>query len=247
MLNSSLGKKYLMAISGAGLLLFVTGHMVGNLQVFLGPKVLNHYAHFLQSLGELLWIIRFGLLALILVHIWAAISLAVENKAARPTDYSHGKPAFAASVASRWMMPAGLLVAAFVVYHLLHFTVRVESVNGTEILFSELKTEEGYPDVYAMVIAGFGVWYVSLFYVLAVGGLCFHLSHGASAMFQSLGLRNHAWWPVIRKGAAVWSVALFLGYVAIPGSVLLGYGKGYLDEIKQASPEVSAKLNNQAH
>lgn len=238
MLNSSVGKKYLMAVSGAGLFLFVTGHMIGNLQLFLGPEALNRYAHFLQSLGELLWIIRFGLLGLLLLHIWSALSLAVENKAARPVDYSHGKPAFAASTASRTMMLAGIAIAGFIVYHLLHFTVRVESVNGTEILFRELRTAEGHPDVYGMVVAGFSVWYVAVIYWVAVGALCLHLSHGAAAMFQSLGLRNHAWWPLLSKGALVWSVALFLGYAAVPGAVLLGLGKGYLHEIQTAPQEI---------
>lgn len=229
-LNSTVGKKYLMAASGAGLFLFVTGHMIGNLQVFLGPEALNRYAHFLQNLGELLWGVRLGLLGLIGIHIWTAISLSLENKAARPVDYSHGKTPVAASLASRTMLGGGMIVALFIVYHLLHFTVRVEGVNGTEIAFAALKTPEGHPDVYAIVVAGFRVWYVSAFYVLAVGCLCLHLSHGASAMFQSLGLRSHAWWPVLSKGTLIWSVILFLGYAAIPGAVLLGLGKTHLQE-----------------
>jgi succinate dehydrogenase / fumarate reductase cytochrome b subunit len=245
MLKSTVGKKYLMAASGAGLFLFVTGHMVGNLQLFLGPEVLNRYAHFLQSLGEILWVIRLGLLGLILVHIWAAISLTLENRMARPLDYGHGQPPFAASLASRTMLIGGVVIALFVIYHLLHFTVRVETVNGTTIAFRDLKTAEGHPDVYGMVLAGFRVWYVSLFYILAVGFLCLHLSHGASAMFQSLGLRNHAWWPVISKVALVWSVVLFLGYAVIPGSVLLGYGQDYLDKLQGADP-TAALLNEEA-
>jgi succinate dehydrogenase / fumarate reductase cytochrome b subunit len=241
MINSTVGKKYLMAASGAGLFLFVTGHMVGNLQVFLGPEPLNRYAHFLQSLGELLWAVRLGLLALIGIHIWTAISLSLENKSARPVEYSHGKTPVAASLASRTMLGGGMIVALFVVYHLLHFTVRVEGVNGTEIAFAGLKTPEGYPDVYAMVVAGFRVWYVSVFYVLAVGFLCLHLSHGAAAMFQSLGLRSHAWWPVISQVAVIWSVVLFLGYSAIPGAILLGLGKSHLEEAHGIVTELQAR------
>ncbi len=243
MINSTVGKKYLMAASGAGLFLFVTGHMIGNLQVFLGPETLNRYAHFLQGLGELLWGVRLGLLALIGIHIWTALSLSLENKAARPLDYSHGKAPVAASLASRTMMRGGLIVALFVVYHLLHFTVRVEWINGTEIPFADLKTPEGHPDVYAVVVAGFRVWYVSVFYVVAVGFLCLHLSHGAAAMFQSLGLRSHAWWPVISKGALIWSVVLFLGYAAIPGAILLGLGKTHLQHVHgiAVGPQASSK------
>jgi succinate dehydrogenase / fumarate reductase cytochrome b subunit len=247
MLNSTVGKKFLMAVSGAGLFLFATGHMIGNLQLFLGPEALNRYAHFLQSLGELLWVIRLGLLGLIGLHIGSALSLTLENKAARPVDYSHGQTPFAASLASRTMLGGGVVVALFVVYHLLHFTVRVETVNGTEILFRQLQTPEGHPDVFAMVVAGFQVWYVSLFYVVAVGCLCLHLSHGASAMFQSLGLRSHAWWPVIHKGAMIWSAVLFLGYAAVPGSVLLGYGRGYLESVQQGQTAATAVMTQEAH
>jgi succinate dehydrogenase / fumarate reductase cytochrome b subunit len=146
------------------------------------------------------------------------------------------------------MLGGGVLVALFVVYHLLHFTVRLEGINGTEIQFSQLKTADGHPDVYAMVVAGFRVWYVSLFYMLAVGSLCLHLSHGASAMFQSLGLRNHAWWPAISKGAKIWSVVLFLGYAAIPGAVLLGLGKAHLEAAKQtAQATVQTTSSPEAH
>jgi len=247
MLNSTVGKKYLMAVSGAGLFLFVTGHMIGNLQLFLGPEALNRYAHFLQSLGEILWVIRLGLLALIAVHIWSALALTLENKAARPVEYSHGSPPFAASLASRTMLIGGIIVALFVVYHLLHYTVCVTAVNFTGIDFAHLTDPEtGHHDVYAMVLYGFKVWYVSLFYLLAVGFLCLHLSHGASAMFQSLGLRNHAWWPVISKGAVIWSVALFLGYAAVPGAILLGYGKGYLEQIQHEQPAATQTLSQEA-
>ena len=222
MLNSTVGKKYLMAVSGAGLFLFVTGHMLGNLQLFLGAEALNRYAHFLQSLGDILWFIRLGLLALICIHIWSALSLTLENRAARPIEYSNGQPPFAASLASRTMLGGGVLVALFVVYHILHYTACVTALNFTGVDFAHLTDPEtGYHDVYAMVIYGFGLWYVSLFYVIAVGCLSLHLSHGASAMFQSLGLRNHAWWPVISKGAVIWSAVLFLGYAAVPGSILL--------------------------
>jgi len=247
MLNSTVGKKYLMALSGAGLFLFVTGHMIGNLQLFLGPDALNRYAHFLQSLGEILWVIRLGLLGLIVLHIVSALMLTLENKAARPDDYSHGSAPFAASLASRTMLVGGIVVALFVVYHLLHYTACVRAVNFTGIDFAHLTDPEtGHHDVFAMVIYGFSVWYVSLFYIIAVGFLCLHLSHGAAAMFQSLGLRNHAWWPVISKGALIWSVILFLGYAVVPGSVLLGFGKGYIANI-QSEAATTPTAQEEAH
>lgn len=248
MFNSTVGKKFVMAASGAGLFLFASGHMIGNLQVFLGAEALNRYAHFLQSLGELLWVIRFGLLGLIGLHIWSALSLSLANKAARPVDYSHGKPPVAASLASRTMLGGGILVAVFIVYHILHYTVCATAVNFAGVDFAHLTDPEtGHHDVYAMVIYGFRVWYVSVFYIIAVGFLCLHLSHGVSAMFQSLGLRNHAWWPVISKGTMVWSVVLFLGYAVVPGSILLGYGKNHLEPSENGDAPTTEASSKEAH
>src|ERR1041384_6440844 len=90
--KSSLGKKYIMALTGAGLFIFVVGHMLGNLQIFIGSEALNRYGAFLQGLGELLWGARIGLIVLVLLHIWAAVKLSAENKAARPIGYGNYKP-----------------------------------------------------------------------------------------------------------------------------------------------------------
>src|SRR5215475_6211412 len=120
--NSSLGKKYIMAVSGCVLFLFVIGHLAGNLQVFLGPEAINRYGHFLQSNTELLWPVRIILLTFIVLHIWAAASLSTENKAARPIAYGAYKPV-GSSYASRTMLMSGLVVLAFIIYHLLHYTV----------------------------------------------------------------------------------------------------------------------------
>ncbi len=127
---SSLGKKYLMAGTGAAMFLFVIGHMVGNLQVFLGPEAINRYGHFLQSNVELLWPVRIALLAIIFIHIWSAVRLTAENRAARPQAYIKWEPT-AASYASRTMFMSGVIVAIFIVYHILHYTVMVKSINLT--------------------------------------------------------------------------------------------------------------------
>jgi len=234
--GSTLGKKYIMAATGLGMVFFVTGHMIGNLQVFLGPEALNRYAHFLQSLGELLWVVRLGLLGLIGLHVWSALALSVENKAARPVEYGHGKAPYGSSLASRTMLAGGGVIALFVVFHILHYTACVKAVNFTGIDFAHLTDPKtGHHDVFAMVVYGFNVWYVSLFYIIAVGFLALHLSHGISAMFQSLGLRSHAWWPVISQGAKIWAVVLFLGYAVVPGGVMAGVGKCYINGIKEAA------------
>jgi succinate dehydrogenase / fumarate reductase cytochrome b subunit len=239
LLGSTLGKKYIMALTGLGMVFFVTGHMIGNLQLFLGPEALNRYAAFLQGLGELLWVIRLSLLGMIGLHIWAALSLSVENRAARPVEYGHGKAPFGSSLASRTMLAGGGIIALFVVFHILHYTACVKAVNFTGIDFAHLdftmKDGRVVHDVYAMVIYGFSVWHVSLFYIIAVGFLSLHLSHGISSMFQSIGLRTHAWWPAISNGAKIWAVVLFLGYIVVPAGVMAGFGKSHLDGVKLAS------------
>jgi succinate dehydrogenase cytochrome b subunit len=226
--TSSVGKKFIMAITGLALFFFVFGHMAGNLQVFLGPESLNRYGAFLQGLGDLLWLVRIGLLATVLLHIWSAIQLTVENRAARPQPYAQ-QELVAASYASRTMIWSGFIIAAFVIYHLLHFTVGVKATNLTGTDFTTLKDAQGRHDVYAMMVLGFRNPVVSVFYIIAMTLLCLHLSHGVSAMFQSLGWKSPAYAPIIDRGAQAISWIIYLGYISIPISVLVGgLGKSYL-------------------
>lgn len=209
-----------MALSGAILFLFVIGHLLGNLQVFGAPELINTYAHFLKSKPGLLWGARIGLLLCAGLHIVAAVSLSIENKAARPEDYARPL-AYGSSLASRTMIFSGLVIVAFLLYHLAHFTVLLPGVNGIGD-FRKLTTvlrDERVPDVYAMMILGFQVGWVSLLYLLAQGLLFLHLAHGLGAMFQSLGLRNHVWWPRITRFAQVASLAIFFGYASIPVAI----------------------------
>ncbi len=223
--KSSLGKKYIMAISGGALCLFVVGHLVGNLQIFLGPKALNRYGAFLQSNKEILWPARVGLLLMVALHIWAAAKLSAENKTARPIRYADHPMPVAASYASRTMLMSGLIVAAFVFYHLLHFTVQVRGLNFTGKDFLALHDAEGQHDVFRMMVAGFSQPVVSGFYILGMGLLCLHLSHGLSATFQSIGLKNETCGPRIDRFARGAAWLIFLGYISIPVAVLLGYVK----------------------
>ena len=228
--TSSLGKKYVMAITGMALFLFVVLHLLGNLQIFLGPDVLNRYGAFLQGNTELLWPARIILLVLILLHIWSAIKLSQENEAARPQPYAHYE-IVAASYASRTMLMSGLIILVFIIYHLLHFTVMYRPINLTHRDFAQLQDAQGRHDVFAMMVLGFRNPVVSLFYVIGMGLLFLHLSHGMSAMFQSLGWKSPAYGPVIDRFARVGSWLIFLGYISIPVSILFGYGNGYLQEV----------------
>lgn len=222
--HSTLGKKYVMAVSGFALLVFVIGHMVGNLQIFLGPEQINAYASFLQSNPELLWFARLGLLVMVGLHIYSAMKLSVENRAARPVPYGKYEP-LAATWASRTMLMSGLIVLAFIVYHLLHYTVQVRAINLTGQDFVPLHDAKGRHDVYRMMVIGFSSIWVSGFYLLGVGLLCLHLSHGASSMFQSLGWKSEPLGGWIDRLARAGAVVLFLGYSSIPVAVLFGFLK----------------------
>ena len=214
LVTSSLGKKFLVAITGVGLFLFVIGHLVGNLQIFLGPESINRYGHFLQTTPEILWPARIGLLAFVIIHIWTSIALTLENRAARATPYEV-KEVVAASLASRTMIWSGLIILAFVLFHLAHYTLLIVHPE-----FRDLHDANGWHDIYQMMILGFSNGWVSGFYVLAIGLLCIHLSHGVGAMFQTLGLKNEAYALIIDRCAVVIAVVIFLGYISIPLAVL---------------------------
>jgi succinate dehydrogenase / fumarate reductase cytochrome b subunit len=214
LVTSSLGKKFLVAVTGAGLFLFVIGHLVGNLQIFLGPESINRYGHFLQTTPEILWPARIGLLAFVIIHIWMSIALTLENRAARATPYEV-KEVVAASLASRTMIWSGLIILAFVLFHLAHYTLLIVHPE-----FRDLHDANGWHDIYQMMILGFSNGWVSGFYVLAIGLLCIHLSHGVGAMFQTLGLKNEAYRLIIDRCALVVAVVIFLGYISIPLAVL---------------------------
>jgi succinate dehydrogenase / fumarate reductase cytochrome b subunit len=218
--HSSIGKKMIVAVTGVILILFVVGHLLGNLQIFLGPEWINGYSEHLRALGALLWMVRILLLVTVVVHIYVTIQLAIENRRARPTSYK-GKNHVKATFASRHMTMSGLIVLAFIVYHLAHFTVRV-----TDRRFALLKADPlNHYDVYSMMVYGFQNIYVSAFYLLGLFLLALHLSHGSSSFFQSLGLNNKRLTPRLAFVGRVFAWALFVGYTSIPVAILLGFIK----------------------
>lgn len=222
--KSTLGKKYIMAVTGFFLFAFVVGHLVGNLQIFGGPEMINRYGHFLQSNLELVWPVRFILIAFVVLHIWSAITLSLENNAARPVNYAVYVP-FGSTYASRTMLVGGIIVFVFIVYHLLHYTAEVQYINLTGQSFVTFTDPEHRHDIFKMMVVGFSNIWVSLFYIIGIGLLSLHLSHGASSMFQSLGWRNEAYRSFLEKAARIVAVLIFLGYISIPVAILLGYGK----------------------
>lgn len=217
--RSALGKKYVMAISGIVLFGWVFAHMVGNLKFFLGPQALNEYAEWLKAMGHPLlphmaglWASRILLLVLVVLHIVAATQLTLMNRAARPVKYSKVERV-EADYASRTMRWGGVIIALFVVYHLLHLTtgdVHADFIAG---------------DVYHNVVVAFSRPLVALVYIVAVTALGFHLYHGLWSMFQSLGWNHPRFNSWRRVFATVFSIVIWAGFLTVPVAILLGYGR----------------------
>ncbi|MEO6569223.1 MAG: succinate dehydrogenase cytochrome b subunit [Opitutaceae bacterium] len=220
--QSSIGKKWVVALTGLVLIGYVIGHLVGNLQIFGSPEKINSYASFLHSLGALLWVVRVGLLVCFVLHIVTTIKLVVENRAARPERYVR-KATVQARLAARTMALSGLLVLSFVVYHLLHFTVRSTDARFRPIADGGLL--RGEFDVHTMVILSFQHPLVSGVYLLSVFLLCLHLSHGFSSLLQTFGLNSKGLMAAITRWGTVLAWVIFAGYASIPVAVLAGFLK----------------------
>jgi succinate dehydrogenase / fumarate reductase cytochrome b subunit len=218
--HSSVGRKMIVAVTGVILILFVIGHLLGNLQIFLGPEWINAYSQHLRDLGPLLWMIRLFLLTAVLLHIYFTILLAIENRRARPERYIE-RNYVKASWASRHMVVSGLVVLAFIIFHLLHFTARKFNPQFPLLKLDPLNRY----DVYSMMVYGFQNVYVSIFYILGLFLLTLHLTHGSSSIFQSLGFNNQRLTPKLAVGGRIFAWLLFIGYTSIPVAVLLGFVK----------------------
>ncbi|MBL4576375.1 MAG: succinate dehydrogenase cytochrome b subunit [Opitutaceae bacterium] len=241
LLKTSIGKKIIMALTGAVLIGFIIGHLVGNLQIFSDPEKINAYAHFLQGLGPALWLIRLFLLLCVGLHIWMAVLLWCENKKARSQSYT-ASHTIQASYASRTMKYSGFIVLAFILYHLAHFTVKATNPEYNEMMWT-LADGTVVPDVHLMMVAGFSSLTVSLFYLISVGLLSFHLSHGFQSMFQSVGLRTETWGRALKVISIVLSLAYFAGNAVIPLSVLTGKVSRPDSSIEAVAESVSSHLN----
>jgi len=214
--RSALGKKAVMAVTGVFLFGWIFAHMLGNLKLFLGPEHLNEYAKWLRVMGApamphstLLWVVRALMAIAIWLHIQAATQLTLMNRAARPVAYNR-RDYVVASYASRTMRWGGVIILLFIIYHLLHLTFGTVHPSFVE------------NDPYHSVVAGFQVWWVSAFYILANLALGLHLYHGLWSMFNSLGLNHEKFNPWRRYFAVAFAVIIAGGNISMPVAVLLG-------------------------
>jgi succinate dehydrogenase / fumarate reductase cytochrome b subunit len=214
--EAPIGKKVVMALTGVMLVGYVIAHLAGNLQIYSSdPQQINRYAAFLHapSNAVALWAARAILLAAVLLHILSSFQLWRQNRAARPSRYVK-KDDVPASYAARTMVWSGPIVAAFVIFHILHLTVG--AVLPTHELGPNL------PDVRYNVITGFQNPYVAGFYIFAMILLCMHLYHGMWSMFQSLGISHPKYTPRIKRGAAILAILIAIGNISIPVACITG-------------------------
>jgi succinate dehydrogenase / fumarate reductase cytochrome b subunit len=208
--RSTIGKKVVMAVTGLIGVGFVVGHMLGNLQVFLGAAKFNAYAHFLRSLGELLWVVRGVLVAALVLHVIAAVQLSRGRLAARPVGYKRGSQHEVSTFASRTIRWGGALLLLFIVFHILHFTTL------------DIFRDYSRTDVYANVIRGFNVWWIVLLYVAAMFALALHLYHGIWSSLRTIGASTTSGDPTRRPLIAVLAVIVWLGFTVIPVAIFTG-------------------------
>jgi succinate dehydrogenase / fumarate reductase cytochrome b subunit len=213
LLRSTIGRKAIMAVTGVVLLGFVIGHMAGNLQMFLpnGPEAMREYAIMLRSLlhGAGLWIARGGLIIAAILHIWAAATLTIESRQARPTRYKKWEPR-ASTIYSRTMRITGVLLLLYIVYHLLHMT------------FGTLHNDFHHLDPYYNLVSAFSRPVIAWGYVASMLMLGLHLHHGIWSMLRTLGVSHPRYVRATHVGAAALTIVIVLGYIAIPVAVQLG-------------------------
>lgn len=218
--RSTVGKKAVMAVTGGILVLYLIAHMVGNLKIFYGAEDFNHYAHWLRTIGEpavprrtVLTLIEVVLGASVVLHMWSAVSLARRASAARPVKYRSKKKSHAQGYAARTMRYGGVIIAIYVVWHLLDLTFFVVNPKGADAT------------PYERMVADFDPsrWYVTLWYVVAVVLVGLHLHHGVWSAFQTLGLRTPRSERALRGLAATVAALVTLGFAAVPLSITFGW------------------------
>ncbi|MFG3255814.1 succinate dehydrogenase cytochrome b subunit [Streptomyces sp. NPDC048172] len=213
--SSTIGKKTVMAVTGLAMLAYLVAHMLGNLKVFFGPDEMNGYAHWLRTIGGpvlhyewFLWVVRVGLLAAVVLHGVSAYQLSRRDLAARPVKYAHTRAR--TSYATRTMRWGGVILALFIVWHILDLTTGTVNPRG----------QHGHP--YENVVATFDTWYGNVIYVVAVTAVGFHIRHGFWGAAQTLGVTRPGASRVLKATANVLAVVLTLGFISVPLGVMTG-------------------------
>jgi succinate dehydrogenase / fumarate reductase cytochrome b subunit len=216
--RSTVGKKVVMAVTGLIGIGFVIAHMAGNLQVFVGADKINAYGALLHGpLAEVTWGLRVVLIVAVVLHVLMAVQLTRRARSARPVGYAQREPQVS-TLASRTMRWGGLLIAVFIVVHLLHFTTQRIDPAG----WAGKADAAGHRDIYGNIVASFHIWWVTAFYVAAMIALGLHLYHGAWSSLRTLGYAKPSEHPLKRRIAVVVAVIVWAGFTAVPLAVAAG-------------------------
>jgi len=215
--RSTVGKKVLMAVSGVLFSGFVLGHMYGNLKAFLGPETFNHYAEFLREMGapllmhgQLLWVFRIALILAVLIHVVPALQLWWLSRNARPVKYARKLDTLETTFAARTMIWGGILIAVFVILHILHLTT------------GNLHTDFVPGDAYNNLVVGFQWVPIPILYIVVMAAICLHLYHGVWSAFQTLGINHPRYNRWRRPLAVIVAAVVFVGFISVPVGVLAG-------------------------
>jgi succinate dehydrogenase / fumarate reductase cytochrome b subunit len=219
LVDTTIGKKIVMAVSGVVLFGFVIGHMLGNLQIFLGPKAFNGYSKFLHDTPAVLWGTRFAIALAFVAHVVSAVQLSMLNRRARPVGYKMHKQR-TTTLAARSMFLGGLAVFLYIGYHLAHLTFGVTAGLGYQHLPLDA---DGIPDVYHNVVSSFRVPWCAGLYLAANVVLGLHLYHGSWSMLQTLGLSHPRYDDAVRSGITAIALTTTLGFLSVPVAILAGY------------------------
>ncbi len=222
--SSSIGKKLIVAVTGTFLLLFLAGHLIGNLLVFAGPDAFNAYAAFLHGMihGVGIWLFRIVMAVMLGGHVIATIVLTLQNRAARKSYECNAS--IQLTTAGRTMIYSGLGILLFFIYHILHFTVRVGYQIKPDAAHLAA-TGENRPDAWQMVVDGFQSPLVSTIYIAAMTLLALHLSHGFASAFQTFGLRPRKSAQTTQQLSILYAGFIWIGFISIPAAILLGIVK----------------------
>lgn len=216
--RSTIGKKIIMGVTGLIGIAFVIVHMAGNLQAFGGQGKLNGYSAMLHGpLNELLWVVRVVLVVSVVLHVTMAYQLTRRSTAARPIGYQKREPQVS-TLAARTMTWGGVLLLAFIIFHILHFTTQTIDPAG----WRGMADVHGERDVYGDIVASFHIWWVAAFYIIAMLALGLHLYHGAWSSLRTLGYAKRSANPLHRRMALVVAVLVWLGFTLVPVGVLVG-------------------------
>ncbi len=214
--SDSIGRKAVMAVTGLLMILFVVMHLLGNLSIFAGPDGINAYAEKLHSLGPLVWVFRVVMIVAVVLHVMLSIQITLENSAAKPDKYAVSR-SLRATFASKNMIWTGVLIGAFIVWHLVQFTFRV--APGLELG----EDASGRFDVFTMVLSALSSPGWAIVYVVSMVALFLHLSHGVQSTFQTIGWSNAKLLPEYGRWGKVASGLFLIGYGSIPVLILVGY------------------------